>query len=166
VSVQVGGGIRTTERAKALLHGGADLVVVGTRAVEDRDWLMEVSERYPQRVVVAADVNATEVVVRGWTAGSGVAAEPFLAGLDELSIAAALVTDVTREGQMIGVDADRFRRLNAATRHPLIASGGIAGRADLDALAEAGVAGAVLGMSLYTGRLDAREIAEAFASWR
>ena len=66
---------------------------------------------------------------------------------------------------MVGADADRFARLSRATRHPLIASGGIAGRDDLDTLAAAGVAGAVLGMSLYTGALDAGATARDFGTW-
>jgi phosphoribosylformimino-5-aminoimidazole carboxamide ribotide isomerase len=166
VDVQVGGGVRTTERAAQLLERGATRVVVGTRAVEDRLWLEEIVELWPGRAVVAADVNATEVVVRGWTEGSGLGAGEFLESLDKLQVGAVLVTDVTREGRLTGIDAIRFHRLRKGTRHPLIASGGIADRDDLEALAVAGVAGAVLGMSLYTGTLDASATARDFGTWR
>lgn len=165
VTIQVGGGVRSTERVRQLIDCGADRVVVGTRAVEDREWLVEIAQQWPGRVVVAADVNAGEVVVRGWTQGSGRAAAEFLRGVDELPLAGVLVTDVTREGRMLGADADRFAELCRATRHPLIASGGIAGRDDLVTLAGAGVAGAVVGMALYTGAIDPPETAREFATW-
>ncbi|HUF49926.1 MAG TPA: 1-(5-phosphoribosyl)-5-[(5-phosphoribosylamino)methylideneamino] imidazole-4-carboxamide isomerase [Longimicrobiales bacterium] len=163
--VQVGGGVRTSERASQLLERGAARVVVGTRAVEDPAWLEQLARAAPGRVVVAADVDEGEVVLRGWTAGSGRTAEAFLNLLDPLPLAGVLVTDVTREGRMVGADRERFRRLAGATRHPLIASGGIAGRADLQALAAAGVAGVVLGMSLYTGAVDATRTAEEYGTW-
>jgi phosphoribosyl isomerase A len=164
VPVQVGGGIRSSERAGALLGAGAARVVVGTRAVEDPAWLEDLAARWPGRVVVAADVRGDEVLTRGWTAGSGRRADDFLASLAPLPLAAALVTDVSREGRMAGADSDRFGRLARACPHPLLASGGIAGRDDLVALSSAGAAGAVLGMALYTGALDARLTAREFAS--
>jgi phosphoribosylformimino-5-aminoimidazole carboxamide ribotide isomerase len=75
-----------------------------------------------------------------------------------------LVTDVGREGRMLGADRDRFAALAANTRHALIAAGGIAGPEDLRTLAESGIAGAVLGMALYTGAVDARAAARDYAS--
>lgn len=161
-TLQVGGGVRSTERAQALFDAGVDRVVVGTRAVEDRAWLDLLAARWPGRVVVAADVLGEEVVVRGWTQGAGVAAEALLAGLADVPLAAVLVTDVSREGRLLGADSDRFARLVRASPHPLLASGGIAGPDDLAALAAAGAAGAVLGMALYTGAVDPRAVAREY----
>jgi phosphoribosylformimino-5-aminoimidazole carboxamide ribotide isomerase len=164
IPVQVGGGVRTAERARALLDGGASRVVVGTRGVQERAWLEELAAAWPGRVVVAADVLGEEVVVKGWTAGAGVSAESFLRGLADVPLAAVLVTDVQREGRMGGADTARFRRLAGLSPHPLLASGGIAGAEDLRELARAGVAGAVLGMALYTGALDGSSVASEFAA--
>jgi phosphoribosylformimino-5-aminoimidazole carboxamide ribotide isomerase len=164
VPVQVGGGIRTTERAQALLGAGAARVVVGTRAVQDRAWLEQLAGRWPGRVVVAADARDGQVVVSGWTAATGIAATDFLTELAGLPLAAVLVTDVGREGRMAGADAPAFGRLAAASPHPLLASGGVAGAADLAALAAAGVAGAVLGMALYTGALDPHATASGYGT--
>lgn len=152
--VQVGGGIRTTEAVQQILDEGAAAVIVGTRGVQDRRWLEAVVERWPGRVVVAADVRGTDIVVRGWTASSGIRVETLLDELAPLPLRAILVTDVSREGRMLGADVARFRSLAARSGHPLLASGGVAGPADLAALADAGVAGVVLGMALYTGALD------------
>lgn len=164
IPVQAGGGIRSTAAADAVLQAGAARVVVGTRAVEDLAWLRRLAGRWPGRVVVAADVRGEEVVVRGWTAGSGIRADELLAQLGELPLAGVLVTDVAREGRMAGADVAAFRRLAALSPHPLIASGGVAGEADLVALARTGVAGVVLGMALYTGALDAAAVARQYGN--
>jgi phosphoribosylformimino-5-aminoimidazole carboxamide ribotide isomerase len=165
VPVQVGGGVRSLERAEALFDAGAHRVVAGTRAVQDRAWLEELADRWPGRVVVAADVLGDEVVVSGWTERAGIAATEFLAGLAGLHLGAVLVTDVSREGRMSGADAGRFARLALHSPHPLLASGGVAGAADLVALEGAGAAGVVLGMALYTGALDAPSTARDYATW-
>jgi phosphoribosylformimino-5-aminoimidazole carboxamide ribotide isomerase len=162
--LQVGGGIRSTERAEEVFDAGADRIVVGTRAVRDRAWLAALADRWPGRVVVAADVLGDEVVVAGWTESSGIPAEAFLRSLADLPVAAVLVTDVSREGRMAGADTPRFERLVQASPHPLLASGGIAGADDLAALARAGAAGVVLGMALYTGAVDPRAVAREYGT--
>jgi phosphoribosylformimino-5-aminoimidazole carboxamide ribotide isomerase len=164
VPVQVGGGVRTTDRVAELLDDGAARVVVGTRAVEDRPWLETLVTRWPNRIVVAADVKDGEVVVKGWTVGSGRQAAGFLRDLGELPLAAVLVTDVGREGRMLGADRDLFKGLAAVSSHPLLASGGVATAGDLAMLAEAGAAGVVLGMALYTGALDAAAVAREYST--
>jgi phosphoribosylformimino-5-aminoimidazole carboxamide ribotide isomerase len=159
-ALQVGGGIRDDDAIARTLGLGVDQVVVGTRAVEDRAWLEAAAGRYTGRLVVAADIRHGMVVSRGWTESTGRAAGPFITGLDPLPLAAVLVTDVGREGQETGIDTAGFRDLLGMTRHDVIAAGGIAGTEDLDALRVAGAAGAVLGMALYSGRLDPAEALE------
>ncbi len=162
VPVQVGGGVRDDDVADGLLDAGAARVIVGTRAVEDPAWLEALAARRPDRVVVAADIRDGLVVTRGWTEGTGLEATALLERLDALPLAGILVTDVSREGRMQGADAERFAALAAATRHPLLASGGIRDIEDLHALARCGVAGAVLGMALYTGAIEPRATALEF----
>lgn len=162
VNVQVGGGVRTTGRVQELLEAGAGTVVVGTRGVTDRAWLEEIVTRWPDRIVLAADVRGDDVVVRGWTAAAGITVDELLDGIADLPLAGVLVTDVAREGRMGGADTLRFRQLAGRSPHPVLASGGIAGAADLAALSRTGVAGAIVGMALYTGALDAAAVAKEY----
>jgi phosphoribosylformimino-5-aminoimidazole carboxamide ribotide isomerase len=141
---------------------GANRVVVGTRAVDDRAWLEKLVAAYPGRVVVAADVNEGKVLKKGWTEASALRVEPFLASLAGLALAGVLITDVAREGRMEGIDVKGVRALIEASTHPVLVSGGITSLEDLSTLAEAGAAGAVLGMALYTGRLDAEAVARTY----
>jgi phosphoribosylformimino-5-aminoimidazole carboxamide ribotide isomerase len=164
VPVQVGGGVRDKVRIADLLGSGVDRVVVGTRAVEDPAWLEAVAARWPGRIVVAADTLDDKVVTRGWTRSSGVDTRSFVTDLARTPIGGVLVTDVSREGRMEGVDEQAFRRMVAASRHPVLASGGVGGPDDLRRLEAAGAAGVVIGMALYTGALDPRATAEAYAT--
>jgi phosphoribosylformimino-5-aminoimidazole carboxamide ribotide isomerase len=162
LELQVGGGVRDEAAIERLLALGVARVVVGTRAVEDAAWLESVAARYPQRLVVAADVRGTRVVTRGWTQASALTIEALLARLSSLPLAGALVTAVHVEGQLQGIDAALMRSVCSSTSTKVIASGGITTMDDLRTLSGLGVFAAVIGMALYTGRLDARSLSEEF----
>lgn len=154
VPVQVGGGVRDDDAVESLIDAGAARVIVGTRAVEDAVWRARMAGRFPGRLVVAADVRGKHVTVRGWSAETQKTPASLLHEMRDEPLGGVLITDVSREGQLTGVDVERFASLVRATRHPITAAGGIRDIADLHALEEAGVAGAVLGMSLYAGTID------------
>jgi phosphoribosylformimino-5-aminoimidazole carboxamide ribotide isomerase len=160
--VQVGGGLRDDDRVAAVLDAGAWRAIVGTRAVDDRAWLEALARRYPERIVVAADVRDGVVLRQGWTEAAGPAVGDFVAGLADLPLAGVLCTDVGREGRMAGIDRAALAAVIGASPHPVQASGGITSLADLAALDAMGAAGAVLGMALYTGVLDPARVAEAY----
>lgn len=164
IPVQVGGGVRDDSAADRLLDLGAHRVVVGTRAVEDRPWLERLATRHAHRIVVAADVRDGSIVTRGWTAASETTGLSFVRSLADLPLAAVLTTDVSREGSMRGVDTELFAGLAAASTHPLIAAGGIRSVADVRTLDAAGVAGVVLGMTLYTGEIETGPLLGAFTT--
>jgi phosphoribosylformimino-5-aminoimidazole carboxamide ribotide isomerase len=137
--------------------------VVGTRAIDDPVWLDLIARRHPGRVIVAADVRGRDVVVRGWAEAAGRRVVDLLEEIDPLPLGGVLVTAVHREGRLAGPDIDLVVAAKAATRHPVLASGGIGSIADLRAVARAGAAATVIGMALYVGALDARAVAKEFA---
>jgi phosphoribosylformimino-5-aminoimidazole carboxamide ribotide isomerase len=159
---QAGGGVRDDARLAALLEAGATRVIVGTRALEDPAWLAAAAARHPGRIVVAADLRDDRVVTRGWQDALERPLADVFAQLDPLPLAAVLVTAVHREGLMQGPDLPLFQRVVALTRHAVQASGGITTIDDIRALDRLGVAAVVLGMSLYTGVLDARALTQEF----
>jgi phosphoribosylformimino-5-aminoimidazole carboxamide ribotide isomerase len=161
---QVGGGVRDTDCVYGLLDDGASWVVVGTRALTDRDWLAETAHANPGVIIVAADVRERRVVTHGWTRDSR---RSILDVVDEfagLPLGGLLVTAVHHEGQMQGTDLPLMEDVTEASEWPVFASGGVSSLADLRALDDRGVAGAVLGMALYTGVLDPRTLLEEFPS--
>jgi phosphoribosylformimino-5-aminoimidazole carboxamide ribotide isomerase len=164
VPVQVGGGVRDAERIAQLLDDGATYVVVGTRAVEDEGWRAEMADAFPGRLIVAADVRGRQVVTRGWAATSHHDVVDFVAALGALPLAGVLVTAVHREGQLAGTDLPLMEDVAEASPWPVFASGGVTTLEDLRALEHRGLAGAVLGMALYTGALDPRHCAQEFGT--
>lgn len=162
LEVQAGGGVRTVERAEALLDLGAARVVVGTRAVEDAAFRSGLAARWPGRIVVAVDVRQREVLVRGWAEGAGRQAAELAAELAALPLAGLLVTAVHVEGGLGGPDVDLYRELRECTTAPLYASGGVGSMDDLARLEDVGCAGAVIGMALYTGTLQLERVAARY----
>ena len=160
--LQVGGGIRDDETAAKMLAAGADRIIVGTRAVDDPAWLSELADRYPEQVMVAADVRDGRVLRRGWSEASGLEVVAFLETLASLPLAGILCTDVGREGQVKGIDRGAVEEVLSAAEHRVWISGGVTAIDELRFLREHGAAGAVLGMALYTGVLDAHQVAEEF----
>lgn len=163
IDVQAGGGLRRTQQIDGILDAGARYVVLGTRAINDPEWLAETARTRPDTLVVAADVRERCVVTNGWRSVSPRSIAETLDALKGLPLAGVLVTAVHREGLMQGTDLDLFEGITAAAQWPVFAAGGIGSFADLRALAERGVAGAIIGMALYTGAMDPWRAAEEFA---
>jgi|APMI01.1.fsa_nt_gi phosphoribosylformimino-5-aminoimidazole carboxamide ribotide isomerase len=164
VPVQVGGGVRDEARIERLLDEGATWVVVGTRAVEDEDWRIEMAHRFPGRLIVAADVRERRVVTKGWAETSRLDVVDFVSELNTLPLGGVLVTAVHLEGKMQGTDLPLMEDVADASAWPVYASGGVTSLDDMRALEHRGLHGAVLGMALYTGALDARRLAEEFGA--
>ena len=161
VDLQVGGGIRSYDDAAGLLDDGVDRVILGTAAVENPDLVAELAADYPEAVVVSLDARDDEVVVEGWTEGTGLDPATAAARYAERGAAAVLYTDVDVEGRLAGVRAGRVARIVDAVDVPVVASGGVATLDDLGALREAGAAAAVVGTALYEGRFSLAEANEA-----
>ena len=161
--VQVGGGVRSGDVVERLLSEGAKRVVVGTRALEEPEWLAGTASAFPGELVVAADVRDRRVVTRGWARTLGRYVLDVVEELNDVPLAGVLVTAVHREGQLSGTDLFLMEDVAEQSHHPVIASGGITTVHELRALADRGISAAVIGMALYTGALDARAVAEEFA---
>jgi phosphoribosylformimino-5-aminoimidazole carboxamide ribotide isomerase len=161
-AVQAGGGVRDEDAVERLLAAGAAAVVVGTRGVEDPDWLADLADHYPGEIILAADVRERRVVTRGWARTLPRNVVDLVEELAGLPLAAIMVTAVHREGQLQGTDLPLMEDVAEAATVPVFASGGVASLGELRALADRGVAGAILGMALYTGAIDPRAAVEEF----
>lgn len=158
LSCRVGGGIRTVERARAVLGYGAAAVIVGSSLFRggrpDPDFAAALAEAVgPERVIAAVDSRGGRVVVKGWREATPVTAVEAVRALEPWC-GEFLYTHVDREGLMQGTDVDAILAVRAATSRRLTAAGGITTRDEIDRLDAAGI-DAVVGMAIYTGRLDA-----------
>ena len=159
---RVGGGVRTPQRACALVEQGAHKVIVGTSAftaegINDH-FLASVREAIGrERLLIALDSKEGRIVIKGWRESTNLTAEEVLTALEPYC-SGFLCTYVDKEGMMQGTDLDWFRRLRAATSLELTAAGGITTMEEVRALLEMNV-NAALGMAIYTGRLNLEELA-------
>lgn len=152
VPVQLGGGIRTAEDARGLLDSGVDRVILGTAAVNDPDIVAEISETHPDSVLVSLDAKEGEVVIEGWTEGTGIHPADAAGRYEDLGAAGILFTDVDVEGRLEGVNTDVVEAVVDAVDVPVVASGGVATLTDIQQLRDAGAAAVVVGTALYEGR--------------
>ena len=161
-TTQVGGGVRSDERATALLDAGVDTVVVGTRALDDPEWFAALARTYPSRVSIAVDTRDGIILRKGWTEATALRVDEYLPGLTDLPLASVLSTDVGREGRLEGIDRDGCARIIEASPHPVIISGGVTTLDEMEWLGSVGASGAVLGMAIYTDRIDIDDLARRF----
>ncbi len=159
---RVGGGVRTIERARALLDQGAHRIIVGTAAFQaggvNAAFLSSLASAVGKdRLLIALDSKAGRIVVKGWRESTNLAAGQVLKELEPYC-SGFLCTYVDKEGMLEGTDLDWFRRLRASTSLEITAAGGITTMDDVKALLAMNVH-AALGMAIYTGRLDLSALA-------
>lgn len=159
---QVSGGVQTGQHVETLLAAGANQVVVGTRAIEDPDWIATIASRYPGRIIAAADVRDRRVTIRAWSTTMSLDVGDALDRLAGLPLGGLLVTAVHVQGRASGPDLQLIDLAVDRAAWPVIASGGVTSIKHLRHLESTGAAGAVIGMELYSGALDARDVAEEF----
>jgi phosphoribosylformimino-5-aminoimidazole carboxamide ribotide isomerase len=160
IPVQVGGGIRSLEAARALLDQGADRIVVGTTAAERPEALAEwMTALGAERLIVGVDALNGRVATHGWQNVTNLGVQAFCQVLVEAGVRRVLYTDISRDGTLSGPDVELTRTI--AQLVSVLASGGISSVEHLTKLAEAGAEGAIIGTALYEGRLKLSDILEA-----
>jgi phosphoribosylformimino-5-aminoimidazole carboxamide ribotide isomerase len=161
-ATRVGGGVRTVERAQALVAQGARKVILGTSAFRasgiNEEFLASVTGAIGrEKLLIALDSKDGRIVVKGWRESTNLTAETVLHSLEPYC-SGFLCTYVDKEGMMQGTDLDWFRRLRAATSLELTAAGGITTMEEVRAVLAMDIH-AALGMAIYTGRLKLEELA-------
>ncbi len=157
IPLQVGGGIRTREDIHSLIDGGVARVILGTKVIEDRNFLTQMLAIWKGKIAVSLDCSKGLVAQRGWTESSNLKAVDFVNSLEGLDIACLIYTDITRDGMLTGPDILGLRGLLSITRIPLIASGGIANLDNirqLMSLGPDGLMGAIIGKAIYEGKIN------------
>ena len=153
IKVELSGGIRDDESLKRALATGCTRVNLGTAALEDPEWTAKVIRQYGDRIAVGLDVRGTTLAARGWTKEGGELFET-IARLDRDGCSRYIVTDVAKDGTLTGPNLELLKSVCAATKAPVIASGGVSSLADIAAIAqlvEIGVEGSIVGKALYAG---------------
>jgi 1-(5-phosphoribosyl)-5-[(5-phosphoribosylamino)methylideneamino] imidazole-4-carboxamide isomerase/N-(5'phosphoribosyl)anthranilate isomerase len=162
IKVELSGGIRDDDSLRRALASGCTRVNLGTAALENPEWTARVINEFGDRIAVGLDVRGHVLAARGWTQEGGDLFET-IERLERDGCARYVVTDVTKDGTLKGPNLQLLKEVCAATKKPVVASGGISSLADIQALKELhafGVEGAIVGKALYAGAFTLQEALE------
>jgi 1-(5-phosphoribosyl)-5-[(5-phosphoribosylamino)methylideneamino] imidazole-4-carboxamide isomerase/N-(5'phosphoribosyl)anthranilate isomerase len=166
IDVELSGGIRDDESLTRALATGCRRVNLGTAALENPEWTSHIIAEHGDRIAVGLDVRGHVLAARGWTQEGGDLFET-LARLESDGCARYVVTDVTKDGTLQGPNLELLKEVCAATKKPVVASGGISSLEDIKALcalSSIGVEGAIVGKALYAGAFTLEQALEVTRS--
>ncbi len=164
IPVQLGGGVRTFNRAKELIDYGVERVILGTVAIENPSLVKRLSEAYPQKILIGIDAKDGRVATRGWINQSDVLATELAKTFSESEIAGIISTDISQDGTLKGPNLQAMKDIALVSQVPVIASGGVGCMSDLLSLVPLesdGVTGIIVGRAIYDGKVDLKEAIKA-----
>jgi len=150
VPTEIGGGIRDVDTIDDLVSAGVDRIIVGTKAVKEPDWLAEMADRHPGKIVLSMDTKEGRIAIKGWQESAQISIQDMFDRIKDLPLAAVLNTNVDVEGQRKGIDEAQAKDFISRCPTKVIASGGVTTFDDAKILSSAGAEGAVVGLAIYT----------------
>ena len=160
IPVQLGGGIRSMKDVERWIEAGVSRVILGTIAVTEPEIVKACAREWPEQIAVSVDVRAGKVATQGWTESSDLDAVTVSKRFEDAGVGALIITDIDRDGTVMGFNVEAFGAIADAVNIPVIAAGGLASVDDIVRLrARKGVpiSGAVLGRALYNGAINPAE---------
>lgn len=157
IPVQIGGGIRDAATIQAYLESGVQYCIIGTKAVQDPQFVIDVCKQFSNHIIVGIDAKNGMVATDGWAEVSRVSAIELAKQFEQAGVSAIVYTDIARDGMMQGVNVAETAHLAQSISIPVIASGGVTNMNDISALCaveDKGVMGAILGRSIYEGTIN------------
>ena len=158
VPVQLGGGLRTRDDLAAAFDCGVRWAVLGSKAVADPDFLRDAAARHPDRIVLGLDARDGRVATEGWLETSQMLATELARRVEDAPLFAIVYTDIARDGMMGGPNLAALAEMVAATKLPVIASGGVSKLNDISDIASQNAFGVIVGRALYDGAVGLPEL--------
>jgi phosphoribosylformimino-5-aminoimidazole carboxamide ribotide isomerase len=157
IPVQLGGGIRDLDTIERFLDDGLSYVIIGTAAVKSPGFLKDACSAFGGHIIVGLDAKDGKVATDGWSKLTGHEVIDLARKFEDYGVEGVIYTDIGRDGMLTGINIEATVKLAQALSIPVIASGGLAGIADIEKLCAVegeGVEGVICGRSIYTGALD------------
>ena len=152
--VEVGGGVRSLDVVKRYVDAGVKRVILGTAAVNDREFLQNAVSLYGEKIAVGVDLKDGLVAIKGWTEKSQEEGFAFCKSMQDLGVQTIICTDVSKDGAMQGANHQLYKKLKEQLKIKVIASGGVSSIEDVKKLKEIDVYGAIIGKAYYTGAIN------------
>ncbi|MBI1626603.1 1-(5-phosphoribosyl)-5-[(5-phosphoribosylamino)methylideneamino]imidazole-4-carboxamide isomerase [Comamonas suwonensis] len=157
IPVQLGGGIRDLDTIERYIDLGIEYLIIGTAAVKNPGFLQDACSAFPGHIIVGLDAKDGKVAIDGWSKLTGQDVIETAKRFEGWGVESIIYTDIGRDGMLTGINVDATVKLAQSLKIPVIASGGLAGMADIEALCAVeseGVEGVICGRAIYTGDLD------------
>lgn len=157
IPIETGGGIRSRDVLDDYLQSGVSRVVLGTRVVEDRSFLVDALRAWKERIAVSLDCKNGFVAQRGWAETSAIKGVDLAQELVALGLKFIIYTDIARDGALTGPNMDGLKDMLKLADVKIIASGGIKDLSDIKALValkNPNLYGAITGRAIYEEKLD------------
>jgi len=158
--VEIGGGIRSMETVDKYIGAGVDRVILGTAAVENRDFLCEAVKKYGEKIAVGADIKDGFVAIKGWLEKSEFSCFEFCEEMQKIGVKTLICTDISKDGAMQGTNLELYRELSQRLDMQIVASGGVSDMENVISLRAMEIYGAIIGKAYYTGAIDLKEAIE------
>ena len=157
---EIGGGIRNMKTVDTYLNAGLDRVILGTAAVENKDFLQKAVAKYGEKIAVGVDVRDGFVAVKGWTENSALRFMDFCKEMEKTGVKTLICTDISRDGAMRGTNREMYRELSETLGLQITASGGVSTLEDVASLRKLNLYGAIIGKAYYTGDINLKKAIE------
>ena len=157
LKAEIGGGIRSKEVLEKYLSIGVSRVILGTAAVNDRDFLLWAVEKYGEKIAVGADIKDGFVAIKGWVEKSEIKCGDFFRDMENIGVKTIICTDISKDGAMKGTNLQMYRELSEKFSIDIVASGGVSSMDDIKALREMKIYGAIVGKAYYIGAINLKE---------
>ena len=158
--VEIGGGIRSMETVDKYIKAGVDRVILGTAAVENRDFLCEAVKKYGEKIAVGADIKDGFVAIKGWLEKSQFSCFEFCEEMQKIGVKTLICTDISKDGAMQGTNLELYKELSQRLDMQIVASGGVSDMENVIKLRSMEIYGAIIGKAYYTGAIDLKEAIE------
>lgn len=171
LTIQLGGGIRSAGIIEAYLEAGVDYLIVGTRAVQEPEFVGEMCRRFPGHIIVGLDGLHGMLAINGWKEVTDISVKSLAMLFESDGIEAIVYTDIGKDGMMGGINMQATRDLADSVNVPIIASGGVNDISDIEALLDTGegvtggITGVITGRAIYEGTLDLAEAIDLTRTW-
>lgn len=158
--IEIGGGIRDMDTVDAYLSSGVSRVILGTAAVNDREFLTAAVKKYGDKIAVGADVKDGYIAIKGWLESSALTLDDFLQDMEKIGVKYIICTDISKDGAMRGTNLELYSRLSQKYSMNITASGGVSTLDDVKKLNEMNLYGAIIGKAYYIGAIDLKDALE------
>ena len=158
--IEIGGGIRDMDTVDAYLSSGVSRVILGTAAVNDREFLTAAVKKYGDKIAVGADVKDGYIAIKGWLESSALTLDDFLQDMEKIGVKYIICTDISKDGAMRGTNLELYSQLSQKYSMNITASGGVSTLDDVKKLSEMNLYGAIIGKAYYIGAIDLKDALE------